>query len=152
MYKSQFSLLFLAVLGHHQHCLFRAGVDVDRSVISRWCRAAITAEHKAGTWSLTALQRAGEPSQPAPPNATYTLTVTADLASARADCNQCSGALAVSGQIVTIGPALAVPAQRARPWAFESAYTAILGGDSTALLEGNRCFGHRLLVGWISRS
>jgi heat shock protein HslJ len=96
----------------------------------------LTAGQVPTTWALVSLQRAGEPVQ-LTPNATYTLTVDNDRVSARADCNQCAGSLAVSGERVTIGPALACTRAACPTMAFESAYESILGGESTVVREGD---------------
>jgi heat shock protein HslJ len=98
---------------------------------------AITASQIAGTWKLVSLQRSGQSVQTAPADAEYALTLTGDRASARADCNSCGGAFAVSGQTVTVGPNMACTRAACPTMAFESSYTAILAGQSTALVEGN---------------
>ena len=90
----------------------------------------------AGTWTLVSLQTAGGPVE-ITPNATYTLAVNGDRVSARADCNQCVGSLAVSGERVTIGPALACTRAACPTMAFESAYESILSGESTVVRDGN---------------
>jgi heat shock protein HslJ len=52
------------------------------------------------------------------------------------DCNTCSGAFALSGQTLTSGPALACTRAACRTMEFETAYTRMLGGDSTVTLSG----------------
>jgi heat shock protein HslJ len=89
-----------------------------------------------GTWTLVSLQNAGGPVE-ATPNATYTLTVDGNRASARADCNQCGGSFTASGDKVTIGPALACTRAACATMAFESAFESLLSGESTVVRDGN---------------
>jgi heat shock protein HslJ len=98
--------------------------------------SAITAETLTGSWTLTTLQPSGGAVQPTPSNATYTLAFAGDRVSIQADCNRCSGALDVSGDVVTIGPALACTRAACPTMAFESIYDSILAGGSTAHLDG----------------
>ena len=98
---------------------------------------ALSAEQVAGTWTLISMQPAGQAEQPAPAGATYNLTLADGRASARADCNTCVGSLTVSGQTLTIGPAVACTRAACPTMAFENIYTAIIAGDSNASVSGN---------------
>jgi heat shock protein HslJ len=98
--------------------------------------AALTAGQLAGTWTLTSLAPGGGAAQPAPPDASYTLTFSDDRVSARADCNICGGAFRVSGASVTVGPALACTRAACPTMQFETIFETILAGDSTASLDG----------------
>ena len=64
------------------------------------------------------------------------LVLVAGLAT-RADCNQCSGTIAVSGQTLTVGPNLACTRAACATMAFESLYTSILSGDHSVEVSGN---------------
>src|SRR4029453_18247324 len=66
---------------------------------------ALTADSLAGTWNLVSVQPSNQPEQAAPAGAAYTLTFANDRVSTRVDCNTCSGAFALSGQTLTLGPA-----------------------------------------------
>lgn len=90
-----------------------------------------------GTWTLVSLQPSGAAPQAAPAGATYSLTLAADRASTRADCNTCGGALAVSGSTVTIGPLLACTRAACQTMDFETAYEAILAGEHSVALSGD---------------
>lgn len=96
---------------------------------------ALTSGQLTGTWTLTALQPAGQPSQASP--ATYTISFVDGRVSTRVDCNMCSGTLAVSGQTLTVGPNLACTRAACPTMAFETLYTSILGGDHTVEVSGN---------------
>jgi heat shock protein HslJ len=96
---------------------------------------ALTSDQLAGTWNLLAIGPAGEPDQPRPPGATYTLTFADGRLSSRVDCNVCSGAFALSGQTLTAGPALACTRAACSTAAFENAYTKLLGGESAVSLS-----------------
>jgi len=97
---------------------------------------ALSAEQVAGTWTLTTMQPAGQAEQAAPAGATYNLTFADGRASVRADCNTCVGSLTVSGQTLTIGPAVACTRAACPTMAFETIYTAIIAGDSNASVSG----------------
>ncbi len=99
--------------------------------------AALSASQVSGTWTLSSIQPAGQPVQAAPDGATYDLTFTDGRASARADCNVCSGALAINGSTLSIGPALACTRAACSTMEYESKYEALLAGDSTAAIDGN---------------
>ena len=97
---------------------------------------ALTADQLAGTWNLLSIQPAGQSEQPTPADATYTLTFQDGRISTRVDCNTCNGAFALSGRTLTSGPALACTRAACRTMEFETAYTRVLGGDSTVTLSG----------------
>ena len=96
---------------------------------------ALTAGTLSGTWQLVDIQPAGQAVQPRPATATYNLTFENDRASARADCNVCGGSVTISGQTVTIGPAMACTRAACPTMEFESVYESILGGDSNAVVQ-----------------
>jgi heat shock protein HslJ len=96
---------------------------------------ALTAGQLTGTWTLTALQPAGQASQASP--ATYTISFADGRISTRVDCNTCSGAFALAGATLTVGPNLACTRAACPTMAFETLYTSILSGDHTAEVSGN---------------
>jgi heat shock protein HslJ len=98
----------------------------------------LTSNQLAGTWTLVSLQASGRPEQATPVGASYTLTFADGRLSTRADCNTCSGALALSGQTLTAGPALACTRAACPTMAFETAYTGLLSGESTVTLSRDR--------------
>lgn len=95
----------------------------------------LTSGQLSGTWTLTALQPAGQASQPSP--ATYTISFADGRVSTRVDCNMCSGTFAIAGQTLTVGPNLACTRAACPTMAFETLYTSILGGDHTAEISGS---------------
>lgn len=99
--------------------------------------AALTADQAGGTWTLTSIQRVGQAEQPAPNGATYDLAFAEGRVSARADCNRCSGSVAIDGESVTVGPALACTRAACPTMAFENDFVGILAGDSIAKVDGN---------------
>lgn len=94
---------------------------------------ALTADQLAGTWTLSALQPAGQPEQAAPTGAVYNLTFADARLSARTDCNVCTGAFALADQTLVAGPALACTRAACPTMAFESQFTGLLSGESTAV-------------------
>ena len=96
---------------------------------------ALTSGQLTGTWTLTALQPAGQASQPSP--ASYTISFADGRVSTRVDCNQCAGAFSVSDQTLTVGPNLACTRAACPTMAFETLYTSILGGDHTVEVSGS---------------
>jgi heat shock protein HslJ len=96
--------------------------------------ASPTADQIAGTWKLESIQPAGRAVQPAPAGATYSLTLSGDRLSTRADCNTCSGPFSMLGMTLTAGPALACTRAACPTMAFENVYTTLLAGDSTVAL------------------
>jgi heat shock protein HslJ len=96
---------------------------------------ALTTGQLTGTWTLSSLQPAGQPAQASP--AAYTISFTDSRVSTRADCNQCSGTVSVSGSTLTVGPNLACTRAACATMAFESLYTSILGGDHSVEVTGN---------------
>ena len=97
----------------------------------------VTDQALAGTWNLLSIQPTGQPDQPTPPGARYTLSFVDGRLSTRVDCNVCSGGFAVSGQTLTAGPALACTRAACPTMAFENAYTGLLSGDSIITLSGS---------------
>ena len=96
---------------------------------------ALTASQIAGTWKLVSMQVEGQSPQTAPDG--YTLTLGDGQLSTRVDCNTCSGRFTLDGQTLTAGPVLACTRAACATMAFETAYTAVLGGQSTVTLAGN---------------
>ena len=84
---------------------------------------------------LLSIQPAGQEVQPTPAGATYTLTVTDDRLSTRADCNVCGGTFSVSGQTLKAGPALACTRAACPTMAFENIYTGLLAGEASMTLS-----------------
>jgi len=97
--------------------------------------AALTAGQIAGTWTLVSMQVDGQASEAAPSG--YTLTLGDGQLSSRVDCNTCAGTFTLAGQVLTTGPALACTRAACGTMAFESAYTKVLGGQSTVTVSGN---------------
>jgi heat shock protein HslJ len=98
---------------------------------------ALTADQLSGTWTLRSIQPRDGAAQAVPANAPYTLTLAEDRLSTRADCNICSGALALSGHTLTAGPLLACTRAACSTMEFEQQYTTLLAGDSAAIVSGN---------------
>lgn len=98
---------------------------------------ALTSGQLSGTWTLHSIQPRDGAAQAVPANAPYTLTLAEDRLSTRADCNICSGALALSGHTLTAGPLLACTRAACSTMEFEQQYTTLLAGDSTATVSGN---------------
>ncbi len=89
-----------------------------------------------GTWNVVSIQRAGQAVQPAPTGVPYTVTFAESRVSTHVDCNTCGGTYAVSGQTLTVGPALACTRAACPTMDFENTYTALLGGDSEMTMSG----------------
>jgi heat shock protein HslJ len=98
---------------------------------------ALTADQLSGTWTLRSIRSGDGAEHAAPANATYTLTLSDNRLSTRADCNSCSGAFTLSGRTLTAGPALACTRAACATMDFEQQYTRLLSGDSTITLSGN---------------
>lgn len=96
---------------------------------------ALTASQIAGTWTLVSMQLDGQASEAAPSG--YSLTLGDGQLSTRVDCNTCAGTFTLAGQVLTTGPALACTRAACATMAFESAYTKVLGGQSTVTMSGN---------------
>jgi len=96
---------------------------------------ALTGDQLAGTWNLLSIRRAGQADQATPAGARYTLIFADGRLSTRVDCNVCSGEFALSGQILTAGPALACTRAACPTMAFDNAYTELLGGDNAVTLS-----------------
>lgn len=107
------------------------------SAVSAPPSSAYTAAQLEGTWTLASIEPAGAAKQDRPFGATYTLTFSQGRLSTRADCNMCGGTFSVDGTTLTAGPNLACTRAACPTMAFESAYTAILGGDSTTVVTGS---------------
>jgi heat shock protein HslJ len=99
--------------------------------------SALSASQVDGTWTLSSIQPAGQAAKPVPSGATYNLTLGEGRASAKADCNVCSGALTISGSTLSIGPALACTRAACVTMDYESQYEALLSGDSNAAIDGS---------------
>jgi len=97
----------------------------------------LTIGQVAGTWTLVSIAPAGEAPQTVPAGASYDLTLDGSRASMKADCNRCNGSLAVGGQTLTIGPALACTRAACPTMAFENAYVALIAGDSVATIDNS---------------
>ena len=98
---------------------------------------SFNADEIEGTWTLQSIAPAGGQEQTTPAGASYTLTLTDDRVSTRADCNTCAGSVAVAGHTLTIGPQLACTRAACPTMAFENAYVSLLAGDSTPQTDGN---------------
>ena len=99
--------------------------------------ATITPGRLSGTWTLVSIRPAGQTEQATPVGAAYALTFADGRLSVRADCNTCGGEFALSGQILTAGPALACTRAACPTMEFESAYTVLLSGEHTVTATGS---------------
>jgi heat shock protein HslJ len=97
----------------------------------------ISAEGLAGVWRLELLQPAGLGAVLTPSGATYTLTLSEGIASARADCNVCSGRFTLLGDSLNIATGLACTRAACPTASFESLYTQILSGESRVGISGS---------------
>jgi len=107
------------------------------SAVSSPPSAAHAVAQLEGTWTLASIQRAGEAKQDRPFTSVYTLSFNDGRLSTRADCNSCGGSFSVQGTVLTAGPNLACTRAACSTMAFESAYTAILSGDSQIVVTGS---------------
>lgn len=98
--------------------------------------SSVTANMLAGTWTVASIQPTGQPEQPTPPSAGYTLTLADGRLSTRVDCNNCSGDFALSAQTLTVGPVLACTRAACSTMAFADAYIRLLTGESAVTLSG----------------
>jgi heat shock protein HslJ len=96
----------------------------------------ISTEGLAGVWRLELLQPAGEGAVLAPSGATYTLTLSQDVAAVRADCNVCSGHFTLLGDSFDLATGLACTRAACPTASFEALYTRILAGESRVGIEG----------------
>lgn len=97
--------------------------------------APLTIGQVAGTWTLVSIAPADGAPQTVPAGASYDLTLDGSRASMKADCNMCNGSLAVGGQTLTIGPALACTRAACPTMAFENAYVTLIAGVSVATID-----------------
>lgn len=97
--------------------------------------SALTADQLTGTWNLVSIQPSGQDVQLTPIGTAYTLSFATGHLSTRADCNSCTAAFMVSGQTLTVGPALACTRAACPTMAFENVYTNVLSGDSTVAVS-----------------
>jgi heat shock protein HslJ len=128
-------LIVLAVVSLGIGCAESSSIPTSPSSLGG--SLTVTDQELAGTWNLLSIQPKGQPDQPTPPGARYTLSFVDGRLSTRVDCNVCSGAFALSGQTLTAGPALACTRAACPTMAFENAYTSLLSGDSTITLSGS---------------
>ena len=128
-------LIFLAVVSLAIGCAESSSIPTSPSSLGG--SLTVTDQELAGTWNLLSIQPTGQPDQPTPPGARYTLSFVDGRLSTRVDCNVCSGGFALSGQTLTAGPALACTRAACPTMAFENAYTGLLSGESTITLSGS---------------
>ncbi|MEY4635607.1 MAG: hypothetical protein RJA55_1405 [Acidobacteriota bacterium] len=98
--------------------------------------SSVTAGQLAGVWNVVSIQSTGQPEQTVPAGTSYTVTFDDGRLSTRLDCNVCSGAFALSGQTLAVGPVLACTRAACATMAFGDAYIRVLTGDSTLTLVG----------------
>ncbi len=98
----------------------------------------ISAEGLAGEWRLELLQPAAHGAVLTPTGATYVLRLQDGAASARADCNTCTGRYTVVGDTLYLSTALACTRAACPTASFEALYTRILAGESTVVVDGPR--------------
>jgi len=118
-------------------CTQSVSSPTSPSAVSAPPTAAYTAAQLAGTWTLASIQPSGAAKQDRPFGATYTITFSEGRLSTRADCNMCGGSFSVEGTTLSAGPNLACTRAACPTMAFESAYTAILSGDSTTVVTNS---------------
>jgi heat shock protein HslJ len=118
-------------------CTHSVTSPTSPSAVSAPASAAYTAAQLEGTWTLASIQPAGGAVQDRPFSATYTISFSQGRLSTRVDCNSCGGTFSVEGTTLTAGPNLACTRAACPTMAFESAYTAILSGDSTTVVTGS---------------
>jgi heat shock protein HslJ len=99
--------------------------------------AAYTAALIEGTWTVNAIEPAGQARQERAAGATYTATFSDDRISTRVDCNMCGGTVSISETTLTVGEALACTRAACPTAPFEHLYTAILRGESHVALTGS---------------
>jgi len=98
---------------------------------------SIAPEQVSGTWILASVQPAGQTEVTVPGGASYELALADGRVSTRVDCNVCGGNLAVGPSTMTVGPLLACTRAACPTMAFESAYLAILAGESATRIDGD---------------
>jgi heat shock protein HslJ len=98
---------------------------------------ALTLDALSGTWTLVALQAPGQPEVTPPAGATFGMQVMDGRVAVTADCNRCVGAAVVGTTTLTLGPAMACTRAFCASAPFDDVFLRILGGESTASIEGN---------------
>ena len=114
---------------------FALGCAGSTPLLTAPSSAGLSAQAVPGLWNLVSMQPAGEVEQVKPSGASYTVTFGEGRLSTRVDCNVCTGAFAVSGRTLTVGPALACTRAACPTMAFENAYTSLPEGESTVALS-----------------
>jgi heat shock protein HslJ len=92
----------------------------------------LTAAQVGGTWTLTSITPADRAEQATPASAIYTMTLDGERVSSRVDCNRCGGGMKLEGNTLTVGPALACTRAACPTMEFETAFLAVLSGESQA--------------------
>ncbi|HUR32919.1 MAG TPA: META domain-containing protein [Vicinamibacterales bacterium] len=116
--------------------LMAAGAGCSGGTVSPTI-GTISAAGLAGTWQLELLQSTGQGAILKPATATYTLTLSNGVASARADCNVCSGPFTLVGDSLSISAGLACTRALCPTDEFEAIYTRLLAGESTVGIAGS---------------
>ena len=82
-----------------------------------------------GVWRIISIQPASQPAQTAPVSAQYQVEFDDGRASARVDCNTCTGSFTLNGNTLTVGPALACTRAACATASYESAVVSLLAGE-----------------------
>jgi len=114
-----------------------AGASASTPPTGGAAATATAPEQVSGTWILAAIQPAGQAEVTVPGGAIYELALADGRVSTRVDCNVCGGNLAVGSRTMTVGPLLACTRAACPTMAFESAYLAILAGESDTRIDGD---------------
>ena len=82
-----------------------------------------------GEWRIISIQPPSQAVQTAPVGAQYQVAFADGRASARVDCNTCTGSFVLNGNMLTVGPALACTRAACATASYESAVVAMLSGE-----------------------
>jgi heat shock protein HslJ len=130
-YLSAFGIIVCLAVG----CSESLSTPTSPSGAAPTAPAALTVDQLGGTWNLVSIQPTGQGVQLTPVGANYTLSFASGRLSTKADCNSCSAAFTLSGQTLTAGPAMACTRAACPTMAFETVYTSLLSGESTATVS-----------------
>jgi heat shock protein HslJ len=130
-----FTLLTLSAVGCADDLASPTSPSANLTSPSAGTLPALTAEQVAGTWRVLSIQPAGQTEQSVPSGATYQLALLDGRVSTKADCNVCSGSLAVGDSTITVGPNLACTRAACATMAFENLYVSILAGENVARID-----------------
>ena len=137
MYSARsLAIVFVLITAFGIACSSSSGSPTAPSSVSG-STALVSESQLSGAWRLQSIQRAGQAAEITPAGADYSLTFADNRIAARADCNSCSGAFALSGSTLSVTPAVACTRAYCATAQFESAYTTLLGGEHTVAISGS---------------